>query len=728
MFLSRYNAPKSKKKPKKKFPKARIVDDDSDIETERNNNQRLPKERTTDKESNIIDKKISKQRKIDVVDRYWQTDDVRRQRYDLNRDPIIDVPPADMESNECYKLNNKPINTQTYTGLTLAPHEPLRYDSFIPTGETYEFLPCAPFSPDAIGILGFKRYRGNDTIMERYGDFMPGTSYFKPYKLLLYRGRLNAQPQSDDNHRFVYLAPSKPGEPQVGDCFIRLEEIHKRMKGESSDYEQDYTLAIEYATILKAIQRATTVEERQYAENRYSALLNDRGGLLRFRCWTVAGVPSAEDENRLSGKLFGSIRNQQQDDCIEVFRVWAEILRKSQGDKLAAKEFFGRYWDAVIPTDSTAIFGDGFKIIVGANYLQDRGFNEANAMSQDERRDMREIVFHGVQRVVDTPRLKFKPLLYLHNVVFEDELNINANDYAKGWFEVGWRYLEAHPGGLYTIAVNLPVRQFLYSAVDGKPFWQPGYGAPLEPLARGLHGRLNRCGQTQPTTTEVETHLVEGTKHRTRLPTQDKCVADRGYSANLALSDVYPEHYPNAADAKKRRVAEWLHRSAFSYGGLTKGYPNSSQVANNLVLGTPDTNTVMMRQANPEQGCTVFVETQINYPALVGSGEEWIGDDQHRYTWLSPELLYGYYNYAENTPHVFVIRHLFPLNRESCMLFQALLDKSLENKCWEWDCWGNDAVAIALIESTRVDDDQEEEPTEEKLKEMLAQDLAQRPE
>ncbi|KAI7764938.1 hypothetical protein LZL87_005651 [Fusarium oxysporum] len=658
MFLSRYNAPKSKKKPKKKFPKARIVDDDSDIETERNNNQRLPKERTTDKESNIIDKKISKQRKIDVVDRYWQTDDVRRQRYDLNRDPIIDVPPADMESNESNGIK----------------------------------------------------------------------SYFKPYKLLLYRGRLNAQPQSDDNHRFVYLAPSKPGEPQVGDCFIRLEEIHKRMKGESSDYEQDYTLAIEYATILKAIQRATTVEERQYAENRYSALLNDRGGLLRFRCWTVAGVPSAEDENRLSGKLFGSIRNQQQDDCIEVFRVWAEILRKSQGDKLAAKDFFGRYWDAVIPTDSTAIFGDGFKIIVGANYLQDRGFNEANAMSQDERRDMREIVFHGVQRVVDTPRLKFKPLLYLHNVVFEDELNINANDYAKGWFEVGWRYLEAHPGGLYTIAVNLPVRQFLYSAVDGKPFWQPGYGAPLEPLARGLHGRLNRCGQTQPTTTEVETHLVEGTKHRTRLPTQDKCVADRGYSANLALSDVYPEHYPNAADAKKRRVAEWLHRSAFSYGGLTKGYPNSSQVANNLVLGTPDTNTVMMRQANPEQGCTVFVETQINYPALVGSGEEWIGDDQHRYTWLSPELLYGYYNYAENTPHVFVIRHLFPLNRESCMLFQALLDKSLENKCWEWDCWGNDAVVIALIESTRVDDDQEEEPTEEKLKEMLAQDLAQRPE
>jgi hypothetical protein len=60
------------------------------------------------------------------------------------------------------------------------------------------------------------------------------------------------------------------------------------------------------------------------------------------------------------------------------------------------------------------------------------------------------------------------------------------------------------------------------------------------------------------------------------------------------------------------------------------------------------------------------------------------------------------------------------------MLFQSLVDKSLEEKCWGWKCWGdNDAVAEALIESTGVDGD-EEDNNEEELGEMLQQDLAQR--
>ncbi|RBA19845.1 hypothetical protein FPRO05_09145 [Fusarium proliferatum] len=709
MFLSRFNAPKSKRKPKKRVPKARIVEDDSDTEAGRDNNQRPPKERTTDKQSSIINRKITKGRKIDVVDEYWQTDDVQRQRY-LNGEPITDPLPEDMESN----------------------------DSFIPTGETYEFLPCAPFSPDAMGILGFKRVRGNDTIMDRYGDWKTGTSYFKPYKMLLYRGRLNDQPHSDDRHRFVYLAPSKPNEPQVGDCFIRLEEIHKRMRGDSLPYEADYELAIAYDTLLRTIQRPSTQEAADEAQFRYNALLNERGGRLRFRCWTVAGAPSPEDENRLSEKLFGSMYYRAQEDCLEVFRVWAEILRKSQGDKLAAKDFFGRYWDAVIPTEIADIFGVGFMFIVGAKYVESKGFSAENPMSLIDRDVMKQQVFDGVQRVVNTPRLKFKPVLTLANIFFYDQLTLDANDYAARWDKAGWRYLEAHPGGLYSIAVDLPVREFLYGAIEGKPFYQLGYEAPPELLARGLNGRLDKCRpHTEPTTTEVETHFVEGTKHRTRIPTQDKCVAERGYSANLALSDVYPGHY-TAADAKKRRVAEWLHRSAFSYGGLIKGVPNSSQVPNNLVLGTPDTNTVMMRyeafvkrlafHANGQHGCTVEVKTEISYPGLVGWDADWIGDADHRYTWLAPQLKYGYRNHQDSIPHVLIERDLYPLNRESCMLFQALLDKSLENKCWEWNCWGNDAVAMALIESTRVDDDQEEEPSEEKMKEMVRQDLAQRPE
>ncbi|KAF5625565.1 hypothetical protein F25303_11297 [Fusarium sp. NRRL 25303] len=595
---------------------------------------------------------------------YFQTNNPRRQRF-LNGVPIVDEPPADMEPNESNGIK----------------------------------------------------------------------SHFKPYKLLLYRGRFKDRPLFDDDHRFVYLAPSKPdGGQQVGDCFIRLEEIHNRMNGQSGDYEQDYELYMKYRDIRRAIARSSTNKLRKRREDEFAALQNDRGGLLRFRCWTVAGVPSTVDENRLSTKLFGSMSHIfKQDDCIELFRVWAEILRRSQGDKLAAKDFFGRYWDAVIPPNITGIFATGFLIIIGANYTQSKNYPTMDLLVNPQRNAMRNDVFEGVQRVVDTTRLKFRPVLSPANVFFADELTIIC---AEHWSDVGWRYLEEHPAGLYSIVVDLPVRQFLNGAIDGKPFWQPRYEAPPQQSAQVLDGRLDRChAPSQPTTTEVNTLSVQGTKSRPRVPTQDKCVADRGYSANLAFSEIYPGYYPTPADAKKRRVAEWLHRSAFSYGGLIQGEPNSSQVANNLVLGTPDTNTVMMRyeafvkrlafHANDQHGCTVVVETHIEYPALEGWNENWIGANQ--YTWLAPDLFYRYQN-GDNQPRVFVDRHLYPFNRESSMLFQALLDKSLEHKCWNWNCWGNNDVGLTLIEAMRVADDEEEGPSEEKTIELVNQDLAQRPE
>ena len=56
---------------------------------------------------------------------------------------------------------------------------------------------------------------------------------------------------------------------------------------------------------------------------------------------------------------------------------------------------------------------------------------------------------------------------------------------------------------------------------------------------------------------------------------------------------------------------QWLHRSAFSFGGLTypkdtnmRG-PRSSQVMGNLVLGTEETNTKMIRFVTINDSCLV---------------------------------------------------------------------------------------------------------------------------
>lgn len=66
------------------------------------------------------------------------------------------------------------------------------------------------------------------------------------------------------------------------------------------------------------------------------------------------------------------------------------------------------------------------------------------------------------------------------------------------------------------------------------------------------------------------------------------------------------------------------------------------------------------------------------------------------------------------------------MNRETAMLFETLLDKSMEEKCWRWECWNkNSAVADALMESTAVDGDQEE-LNKEDLNDMLRDELNER--
>ncbi|KAF5645947.1 uncharacterized protein FTJAE_2377 [Fusarium tjaetaba] len=131
----------------------------------------------------------------------------------------------------------------------------------------------------------------------------------------------------------------------------------------------------------------------------------------------------------------------------------------------------------------------------------------------------------------------------------------------------------------------------------------------------------------------------------------------------------------------------------------------------------------------------VIVHTEIVYPTLTDPGG-WMGDAQHRYTWLAANLKYQYYNIIGNNANNInnvtkrgfeVTRHLFPFNRETCLLFESILDKSLENLFWGWKCWDADrAVVDALLESTITPGDQEEankEEVKEKLEEAIGVSL-----
>ncbi|KAG5757317.1 hypothetical protein H9Q70_000168 [Fusarium xylarioides] len=399
------------------------------------------------------------------------------------------------------------------------------------------------------------------------------------------------------------------------------------MNGTSTDYTADCAVAISQRKVLYYLHNGDD-DQMAEAQVERDALIQQGKWLLRFRCWALDGLPSENHELLLCNRLFEDVfgKNDMYDH-FQVFGVWAELLRKSQDDKLGAKDFFGRYWDAKIPDTDRAKFQNGFKIVVGANYFQNHRAGQLDYHNFADRITVRAEVLDGVQRAVNAPRLKFKPPIVLGNIVFVDELanhGITPATLAPRFDQAGWRCLDDHPGGLYGIVADRPVREVLYRANEGKRFWELGYGVPDQLLAEQLNARLDRCRpHTESTTTRITTTLLNNMVKK-RNPTQDKCVANAGYSANL--------------------------------------YYN--------VIGMIDDNEI-------------------------------IG-------------------------HINETRHLSPLNRETCLLFQSILDKSLENLCWGWNCWDLDKVVVeALLESTGVDDDQQEEDQAE-VKERLAKELEER--
>jgi len=133
--------------------------------------------------------------------------------------------------------------------------------------------------------------------------------------------------------------------------------------------------------------------------------------------------------------------------------------------------------------------------------------------------------------------------------------------------------------------------------------------------------------------------------------------------------------------------AEWLHRSAYSYGGLnTAAKPNSSQVMENLVLGSEETNTRMLRY---ETFIKRFVARQkvasVNLTTTLVYGGDW---QRPRYAWCAPKLRYvwetnlGSKPLNDRTTSGDVEFNL--AERKVPMIFEMLLDRVVEDKVYGW--------------------------------------------
>ncbi|KAG8865646.1 hypothetical protein FRB97_004541, partial [Tulasnella sp. 331] len=144
-------------------------------------------------------------------------------------------------------------------------------------------------------------------------------------------------------------------------------------------------------------------------------------------------------------------------------------------------------------------------------------------------------------------------------------------------------------------------------------------------------------GSKSCTSTITKAKLEGAAGKRTHYATQNVLMNKSATALGASLF----ENVPNVRAPDGFWPFEWLHRSAFRFGGLgDSDDPGTSQVRSNLVLGTSQANTLMLRIENhiTEFICygggnlTGVLKTAIVYPPNIPEAP----------TWFAPTLKYGF--------------------------------------------------------------------------------------
>ncbi|KAJ7717476.1 hypothetical protein B0H16DRAFT_1476090 [Mycena metata] len=215
--------------------------------------------------------------------------------------------------------------------------------------------------------------------------------------------------------------------------------------------------------------------------------------------------------------------------------------------------------------------------------------------------------------------------------IYETWVKKTTLDTMKGLQADPWR-----SPSLDEISVVLPTSD------SSKVLWNPNYA------------------QAKETITQVTAAKVRMAKMQPRITSQQRVM---GGSATVVAEAFGWKDAKNKNDNAMGK-AEWLHRSAYSYGGLGTGVvmPSSSQDPGNLIFGTKETNTLMLRTEifikRFTKRADVKVHTEV-VPFIDKAGKP-IGPP-----WLAKQLKYTYWATAKD-PKIKNVRTLllFPLITE----------------------------------------------------------------
>ncbi|KAG8838088.1 hypothetical protein FRC18_006399 [Serendipita sp. 400] len=244
-----------------------------------------------------------------------------------------------------------------------------------------------------------------------------------------------------------------------------------------------------------------------------------------------------------------------------------------------------------------------------------------------------------------------------------------------------------HPTSLYTLWMDSTA----YSAVENSTtpgVWLPPRTEPsLTQLAAG-----NKKIETGILSTGSGTYVAaSAATMTTTLVTRSSISIVRNFKRTPdqigAMGRVSPNElvrtWWSVPDGDK--VAEWLHRSAWSYGGLATGGkmdPQTSQTMSNLIIGTHETNTMMIRYE-------IFVKRLAYYTNLpvkvVTNILEKDLTARPTYAWCCPRLHYAAETSGTSAFPVKFSVVFEPFSRRLPTRFELDLDELFESLAYGWD-------------------------------------------
>ncbi|KAF2017136.1 hypothetical protein BU24DRAFT_478162 [Aaosphaeria arxii CBS 175.79] len=469
------------------------------------------------------------------------------------------------------------------------------YDGFVP--ESFAYLDVSPALNVLDSTFSWTIYRSRPRVKAlEHGDKVPGEVKHLQLGVILYRARIHNNPTADNKHRFVLIGPGPGVYKSRENKFMRARDLAERL------------LCPDRKQCKKDIQNYN-----QAADHRDASL-------LPFRVWDTEGVilgntPFDSPENFFSELLFSREDPNSVEYAEKIFIRYIEMGSAASFPPKEPYSVISRFFDVKVEgIDLYFVLGEKLeKEVLESNLkkLQEkttkRRFVPRNCYVKSQK-EMEEEKKTKSFEVIGT-----HPMLHYYTWVTRDHYAI-----LKAAKAIEERYVYSDTS--FNRVEKIGNSYFLSFLTGG-----PGGNEEIElPLAD--------IGDT--TRTEITKLKLNAARGKPRNPTQARAMR---IGSNAAAQPTFkPENGPKTTITD----VEWLHRSAFSYGGLGAGLRlESSQDLKNLFLGTKATNTAMLRV---EQLIKHYVIHKDKTVVVTTETEDKSNPLLHTANWLAPVLLYRF--------------------------------------------------------------------------------------